>query len=340
MYRCAFLGCGGRARGHAQAYQFVKRGKIVSICDKDEKRLNAFGNDFNVERRYTDIHEMLNTEQPDLLHIVTQPDLRVPLMTIAAEHQVPAAIVEKPIAIQGEDFRALKELEKQTQTKFVVNHQLHFHPNFQMLYADVTEERIGKLRFIEASARLNLSGQGTHVTELLFALNGQARPTSVFAQAAGADGMKGSHSAPDQSIAAITFENGVRGLVTCGTNAPTTNEGANHYHKRVAAYGVHGFVEWQMVGWERLTSDGYEQGGHDYGEQDIRGQAGLTEALFDWLENADAPHPTRLSLSLTQFNAILGIYTSVLRGTPVELPLEPEDGLIEALRAKLGMNQK
>ena len=335
MYRCAFLGCGGRARGHAQAYQLVKRGKMVAICDKDQGRLHAFGNDFNIEKRYTDLHEMLDAEQPDLLHLVTQPDLRVPLMTIAAEHQVPAAIVEKPIALQGEDFRALRELEKQSRTKFVVNHQLHFHPNFQMLYTDVTKGHIGKPRLIEASARLNLSGQGTHVLELMFTLNGQARPMSVFAQVAGTEGLKGSHPAPDQSIAVITFENGVRGLVTFGTNAPMTNEGANHFHKRVAAYGNHGFVEWRMVGWERLTANGYEQGQHDYGEQDIQGQAALTEAVFDWLENANAPHPTRLNLSLTQFNVVLGIYTSVLRGVPVELPLEPEDGLIEALKAKL-----
>ena len=27
MYKTAMLGCGGRARGHADAYRFVKRGK-------------------------------------------------------------------------------------------------------------------------------------------------------------------------------------------------------------------------------------------------------------------------------------------------------------------------
>ena len=28
MYKTAFLGCGGRARAHASAYRFVKRGKM------------------------------------------------------------------------------------------------------------------------------------------------------------------------------------------------------------------------------------------------------------------------------------------------------------------------
>ena len=33
MYKTAMLGCGGRARGHADAYRFVKRGKLAAICD-------------------------------------------------------------------------------------------------------------------------------------------------------------------------------------------------------------------------------------------------------------------------------------------------------------------
>jgi len=76
MYKCAFLGCGGRARGHAHAYQHINRGEIVALCDMNEELLNSFGDEFGVEKRYTDIHEMLDRERPDLLHIVTAPVLR------------------------------------------------------------------------------------------------------------------------------------------------------------------------------------------------------------------------------------------------------------------------
>ena len=134
MYKCAFLGCGGRARGHARAYQYVKRGQIVAICDLNEELLNKFGDDFSIEKRYTNIHEMLDREKPDLLHIVTAPfmrgtlkPIRYSLMNIASEHEVPSAIVEKPIAVMGEDWRDIMELSKHTKTKFVVNTQLNFH---------------------------------------------------------------------------------------------------------------------------------------------------------------------------------------------------------------------
>jgi len=332
MYRSAFLGCGGRARGHAQVYAKITRGEIVAICDLDEERLNAFGNNYGVENRYTDIHEMLNKEKPDLLHIVTLPALRVPLMTIAAEHNVPAAIVEKPIAIGEKDFRAIAELEQRSSTKFVVNHQLHFHPRFIELHNTIKSGKIGDVRFLDVSCMMNLSGQGTHVIELMYTANGYSRPTSVFGQVSGAGGLDSAHPAPDMAEAAITFENGARGLLCSGGNAPDMGGGS----KRISVHGTRGFVHWQMSAWESSTPDGgYQHGDQSYGAEDVIGQQGLTEAVFDWLDDENQPHPNRLDVSLVQFNIVLGIYTSALKRAPVTLPVEPEDGLLDSLRDAL-----
>ena len=41
MYKTAMLGCGGRARAHADAYRFVKNGKIAAICDMNTELLNS-----------------------------------------------------------------------------------------------------------------------------------------------------------------------------------------------------------------------------------------------------------------------------------------------------------
>ena len=74
---------------------------------------------------------------------------------------------------------------------------------------------------------------------------------------------------------------------------------------------------------------------HDYGVEDELAQARLTEACFDWLDDEAKPHPTRLERSLAEFNAILGIYTSALNSAPVDLPFDPPDGLLDALKARL-----
>jgi predicted dehydrogenase len=336
VYRAAILGCRGRSRGHIRAYQYVSKGEVVAICDLVEELLHSFGEEFGIERRYTDIHEMLEKEKPDLLHIVTRPALRVELMTIAAEHDVPAVIVEKPIAIDGKDFLAISELNERCSTKFVVNHQLHFHPKRLELQRDVDEGKIGEIRFLEVSARLNLLGQGTHILELMFSFNGHVPATSVFGQVSGDKGLSTTHPAPDMAEAVITFENGTRGLILCGRNAPAVGEGVpDHQHKRISVYGTRGFIQWQMNFWERGTPEGYEGGEKSYGEEDILGQAGLTEAAFEWLEDEDHPHPTRLELALQQFNVILGIYASALERRPIELPYSPEGNFLEKLKETL-----
>jgi predicted dehydrogenase len=335
-YRTAFLGCGPRAREHAAAYQGITRGEIVAICDLDAARRDAFGEQFSVARRYADAAEMLERERPHLLHIVTAPALRVPLMTLAAEHNVPAALVEKPLALDGGDYLAIRALGERTRTRFVVNHQLRFHPKIREFQADLQADRIGALRYLDASARLFLAGQGTHVIDLMFALNGDVRPTTVFGQVAGAAGLSGSHPAPEMACATITFANGVRGALEVGKNARRNNPEGEHFHKRIAAYGTQGFVEWQMEQWERSApATGYEQAAHRYREEDRLGQRALTEAVFDWLDDETRVHPNNLDTSLAESNLVLGLYASALRRTPVSLPFAVEEDLLPRLRAAL-----
>jgi predicted dehydrogenase len=337
MFKCAFLGCGPRARRHAVAYETVERGEIVAICDLDEERLNAFGDEFGVTSRYTDVHEMLDKERPDLLHIVTLPSLRVELMSIAADHQVPAAIVEKPIALQGEDWRHLRDLDASSKTRFCVNTQLHFHARNLELKRDVAEGRIGEIRFIDASARSTPLDQGVHVLELAHSYNAFEPFAIVFGQVAGAADLDSRQPSPSMAVASVGFGNGVRALLTCGACAPlaTDRVDVRYAHKRIAVYGTDGFVQWTMAGWERRTVDGHESGSHDYTTEDDLAQGRLTEAVFDWLLDEGKPHPTRLERSLAEFNAILGIYVSALRSEPVDLPFEPPGGLLESLRERL-----
>lgn len=338
MFKCAFLGCGPRARGHARAYQHVQRGQIVAICDLNDTRRDQFGEEFGVSTRYSDLHEMLDRERPDVLHIVTLPSLRVDLLRIASEHSVPAVIIEKPIALQGEDYRQLRQLAAATATKVCVNTQLHFHARNLELKRDVAEGRIGEVRFIDASARSTPLDQGVHVLELAHSYNGFRDFTSVFGQVGDGAELVSAQPAPAMATASLNFANGVHGSLVCGACAPfaTDRTEVRYAHKRLAVYGDAGFVHWTMGGWERRTlQGGYESGSHDYGTEDDLGQARLTEAVFDWLLDDKQPHPTRLERSLDQFNVILGLYLSALRSEPVKLPCDPPDGLLEALKERL-----
>ncbi len=346
MYKTAMLGCGGRARGHADAYRFVKRGTLAAICDMNEELLNTFGDEFGIFSRYTDLDEMLEKEKPDVLHIVTSPvvpssdeRIRYPLMKQASDHGVPAAIIEKPIAVESEDWKQIAGLAEKTKTKFVVNTQLDFHPKNLELKKDVVEGRIGEIKLIDASARSRAAEQGGHILQLVSSYIDNSRPVRVLGQISGSEDLTAAtHPAPTHTVGHVLYENGLHVSLAFGTGmAQKASDDPGIYgHKRVFVAGTKGFVHWRFSSWERSTLEGgYEGGPLNYGEQDVVAQANFTEAIFDWLDDEQNVHPTHLKQSLIENNLILGMYYSGITNEIIELPFEPPDGLMDLLREKL-----
>ncbi len=109
-----------------------------------------------------------------------------------------------------------------------------------------------------------------------------------------------------------------------GAIAPSVGDRPSIYaHKRIAVYGSVA-TPTGPCGWERFTPEGgYESGVHDYAYEDVRAQAALLDAAFDWAADGEALHPTRLALNLEQFNIILATYASALSATAIDWPFEP-----------------
>ena len=341
MYKTAIIAVsGGRARGHAEAYQHVQRGKLAAISTRQRDNLEAFGAAFGIDARYTDYREMFAKEKPDLVHVNTPPHVRLEIFEAAEAAGVPAVLVEKPLAIQGEDWRAIREFAaRKPKLKIAINHQLQFHPRRRHLQRLAAEGAIGDLRFIDASSGMNLAYQGTHSLQAIGAFNPGGEPATVFGQAAGAEGLQVNdkqHYAPDQNLATISYDNGAQAMLRCGDNAPRVDQSRPiHQHKRIAAYGERGYLHWTMWGWETLINGVYERGAHDYPAEDILGQAAMTDAMFDWLEDDGAVHPLNLDAAISDFRIILALYTSALTRQVVALPFEPPDDLVAKLRAAL-----
>lgn len=336
-YKCAFLGCGPRANGHAAAYAQVKRGQKVACCDLNAERLAAFAAQHEIPRTYTDLDEMLEREKPDLVHMVTRPNLRYGLMEHLAAAGVPAVLVEKPICIGADDYKQLRSLAATSHTKFAVNHQLRHHPQILQLLSEVGEGRYGEVKFIDASAVLPMSGQGVHVLDLMFAFNNYAPVRTVFGASSGYTDLGSEHPSPQDAESLITFDNGVRAALQAGVGAPIFEEGPTWGHKRIAVYGTHGYFHWRMYAWEKSLPDGtVEYGKKDYAVEDVAGQANLTESMFDWLEDDRQVTPTNLSTSLDEWLVILAGYLGSIEARPVDFPLDPPDDLLDRFKRFVG----
>ena len=340
MFKCAIVAAGGpRARGHARAYRYIPRGQLVAISSRQRDKMDAFGDEFGIAARYTDYREMFTKEKPDLVHVNTPPTVRLEVFEAAEAAGIPALIVEKPLAVQGEDYLALCEFARHCKVKIAINHQLQFHPRRQMLQKLVEDGRIGDIRFIDASARMNMAYQGTHTLQAIGAFNPQGLPVSIFGQVSGANGLQPSakeHYAPDETLAAITYDNGVSALLRCGPNSPVVAaDPVTHKHKRIAVYGTRGHMLWTMWSWQTCVDGRIESGTHLYPDEDVLGQAAMTEAMLDWLLDDRKVHPLNLNSALRDFNTMLGAYMSALQRKPLSLPVEPQAHLIATLRETL-----
>lgn len=340
MLRSVIVGANPRrARGHAAAYTRVTKAGLVGTSARTPGAAEALADEFGIPRAFTDHVAMLEELRPDIVHLNTPPDVRLRILQDCEAAGVRGVVVEKPLAIDGEDYLELCRFARTTGMRVVVNHQLQFHPDRERLLDRVRAGALGRLRLVDASAGDIVAYQGTHTLQAATAFAGSA-VRSVFAQASGGDGLAPNparHYAPDRCLACLEFDSGLTGLFRCGAGAPRVDDPRavkKFHHKRISVEGERGFVEWTMWGW-RSRIDGHEEGGsHDYYEQDLLAQAALTDALADWVTGERADHPLALDAGLADFAVVLAIYTSALDRVPVALrDFEPRPHLIEELRA-------
>ena len=336
-YRSAIIGCGGRAYGHANAYQQVSQGELVACANRsDTARREKFAKTFGIIG-YESAEQMLLAEQPDLVHLVAMPNQWRELIPMVSELGVPACLVEKPIACSVEDWRFLCRLESQTNTKFGVGKQFRWHPGLVSCRRAVEDGELGSIRFLDFSCGMNLTAQGTHIIDWAMSLNGDSPIVRVFGTASGTESLDSGYPAPDTSLCQVLFENGIYGFWNTGWTSPRVMDDDTTYrHCRVAAYGESGHVlfeefnGWQIVSTEKVEN--HQTTPDEWHQNNDLAQARLTEAMFDWIEDDTTPVKTNLKLALHQFNAVLGIYLSAISHQPIDIPFEPPDNLDPQLR--------
>jgi len=341
VYRSAIVGCGSRSRWHTRAYKLISRGELVACCDLDAERSQSCAKEFAV-RPYVDAIEMIKKEKPDLVHVVTPPNMRVELMQMISDNGVPACIVEKPIAYEVSDWKKLCELEAKTNTKFAVCHQLRWHPNLMRCREALNSGKLGKVLFLDFSAGMNISQQGTHILDYAMFLNQDARVVRVFGAASGGKEMKAVHPSPETTVGQLLFANGVYGMWSNGYVAPRTiDDPATYKHIRIAAYTERGRVLYEELGkWEIVSPEGIEAGKvanmREWEEGNYIAQVGLTNAMFDWLEDDSKSVGTNLERALHQWNVVLGLYTSSVLREVIDIPFDPPEDIFLRLAEVLG----
>ena len=341
--KAAVIGCGARGRDHCAAYAQLEGVKLAACADPDAAKAQALAEEFGLHA-YSSVDEMLAKELSDIVSITTYPNVRLGLMKKVSEKGVPLCLVEKPLATGVRDWRELCELEASSKTKFAVSHQVRWHKDLARCAEALRSGRLGKVLFLDLSAGMNISGQGTHTLNYGMLLNADSPVKTVFGSAQGWDREDKSHPAPLTTEAMLTFENGVRALWTSGSVSPRTGDPEMFWqHVHVAAYAETGrvnyeeFGDWQIVEGSKVEAGNY--GGMDaWKANNCDAQMRLQQALVDWLENPAKIPGTNLKQSLHEWAVVLALYQSALEGRPVDLKdFNPPENLVELYQAKANL---
>ena len=109
------IGLGGISKKHIKELCSIEECRITAVCDIDEKKLNAVGEELKIptENRFTDYRELISCTDVDAVEICTPNHLHVQMAIEAVEAGKPIN-VEKPLSVDYGDALLLgkKLLEK------------------------------------------------------------------------------------------------------------------------------------------------------------------------------------------------------------------------------------
>jgi predicted dehydrogenase len=149
-YRVGFVGAGGIAPEHADALGMLECAEIVSVCDLQEQRAQAFSKKFNIPHAYSSVQEMLAHEQLDVVHMLTQPQhhLNPAFACLRAGVNV---YIEKPLSRSTSDCRLLADEALKYGRLAGVNHHLTHSRLIDEIVQATRNRRLGRINHVSVA---------------------------------------------------------------------------------------------------------------------------------------------------------------------------------------------
>ncbi len=213
-YRAGIVGCGHIAQVHAEGYRATPGVTLVAAADIVPEALQAFGEKWGVEGRYTDYREMLAGENLDILSICTRNNQHVEPTLAGADAGVPAIYCEKPMAMNLEQADRMVNACEQAGSKLIVDHTMRFESNYVHVQELIDQGAIGDLLTVEVTTIGDLgelTHNATHSFDTLCMFGGE--PEWLFADL---ERNVERNNEREDLFALVGFANGVRGMLTYG----------------------------------------------------------------------------------------------------------------------------
>ncbi|UVI28537.1 Gfo/Idh/MocA family protein [Paenibacillus spongiae] len=247
--RVGIIGLGRWGMCHLEAYSSLAQAEVVAVCDSSEERLEIAGREYGIEHRYLNADELLQRDDLDLISVVTIEHAHLD-PTVKALRSGKHVLVEKPVAIDPGEARAMQAAAAESGRLLIPGHLLRFDPRYAAIKAAIGTERIGRpVSMYMKRAReqfLFETFQRTHtVYELMIhdldlaIWYAGSRVKSVRAYGRSVSGA----AAPEVLWANLEFENGT--LAVLHSNWMTPNAAGIEIADAIEVIGTHGTAQFE-----------------------------------------------------------------------------------------------
>lgn len=195
--KVGIIGVGSISNEHIKAYQKNKNVELYAFCDINEEQLNMMGDKYGVERRFTNMEDMLALNEIDAVSVCTWNSAHAPC-TIAALNAGKHVLCEKPMATSKEEAEKMKEAADKNGKILMIGFVRRFGNDCAILKDFISTDYFGEIYYTKATylrrkgnpggwfGNKELSGGGplidlgVHVIDLVRYLLGKPKPISVY----------------------------------------------------------------------------------------------------------------------------------------------------------------
>jgi predicted dehydrogenase len=138
-------------------YQRHPDANMYAICQRTRKKLDAIGDAFGIEKRYTHFADLLKDPNVDAVHI-NSPIPDHAWQSIAALKAGKHVACTVPMATNIEDCKKIVELVEKTGLRYMMAETVVYAREYLFMKELLDAGKLGKLQFVQASHQQDMDG--------------------------------------------------------------------------------------------------------------------------------------------------------------------------------------
>ncbi|UCD49822.1 MAG: Gfo/Idh/MocA family oxidoreductase [Phycisphaerales bacterium] len=143
QFKGVCVGAGYFSHFQYEAWQRIPEVTITAMCNRNPERAQAIMDNFGIANHYTDYREMLETEKPDFVDIITPPPTHLEMCKVAADLGI-HVICQKPLAPTFDEAKQIVEHTGKANIRFMVHENWRFQPWYREIKRLLDDGAIGE----------------------------------------------------------------------------------------------------------------------------------------------------------------------------------------------------